>query len=130
MSRFQNRLGIVFFKEFPESSIYDESAKLPLAKLISLSDQILEEEFLDSKILKINHDNLHKRVKLGLFVLKHNKKIEENEVKDVDLNCTMVRTMDPSSVTTQLSSLIKLEEVVLYDSYVAYLKCFLKQIIN
>ena len=70
----------------------------------------MEEEFLDSEVLFITEKNLHKRIKLALYILLENKKInpQENKIKKEDLNCTMVNILDPSLKTTQVSSMVYL----------------------
>ena len=45
--------------------------------MLKLTDQILDEEFLDSEMIKINHLHIHKRIKLGLFILKQNKQTDD-----------------------------------------------------
>lgn len=131
--KFMNRLGIIYKKKFSESLIYEKKAKIKLAIIFSNSKKILDEEFFDSSIIKISQNNLKKRIKLALFILKKNDKLdqdEKNKIKDEDLNCTIVNAIDPFDQAKQLTSFIFLEELNLYDSYVFVLKYLAEQILE
>jgi len=68
---------------------------------LEIGNQIIEEEFLDTKVLKLSVDNFLKRVKLGMYILKENQKTDISDEKTgdqiEDLNCTMVWTLNPHS---------------------------------
>lgn len=120
-------MTLALWQKHKAEDIYENKCVEGHTKLLDFSEQIIREEFLDSYVLQVNQENLHKRLKMGFFILKENSPKEATEQTEEDLNCTMVKSLDPHKECNQMHTIFMLNEVELKDSVDSRLKLLFTQ---
>jgi hypothetical protein len=147
-AKLYNRLLLLFKKEKGEDALWEESSKMVLAKLLTHSDKILDEEFLAFDYLKIDQEMLLKKIKLAMYFLRLYKKQKskenadqpshahaevaapiEEDPEESPLNITMIGSMNLESPKLIESTNLFLQELLGFEMSVSSLKELTRQLL-
>lgn len=125
-TKLYNRLMLLFKKEKGENSLWDDSSKFILAKLLTHVDIMLDEEFFSFDHLKIDQEMLLKKIKLAMYFLRLRSKhqsIGENKGENSELiNEAKQDREDETPLNITLIGSINLESPKLIEGTHLFLK--------
>ena len=134
LNKLFNRLAMYFRKVYGDDSLFASENMLYGAKILIAANSILNEEFYSRNTFLMEQQVLEKRLKFALFIIKKNDPKNEAEQADNapndELNCTLVRTVDPYSHTAQFATYLAMREKLAFEMFLYVLRDFFKQTVN
>lgn len=130
LNKLFNRLAMYFRKTHGEDSLLTPDALQYGAKLLIASNSILNEEFYSKHTFLMEQQVLEKRIKFALFIIKKNDNTantDQPETANDDLNCTLVRTVDPYSSSAQFATYLAMREKLAFEMFMYVLRDYVKQ---
>lgn len=146
-TKLYNRLMLLFKKEKGEDALWEDSSKFVLAKLLTHSDKMLDEEFFSFDYLKIDQEMLLKKIKLAMYFLRlrskqqrdaqgnagnsePNEGAKQEEEDETPLNITMIGSMNLESPKLIESTHMFLQELLGFEMSVSALKELSRQLLQ